>query len=192
MVTRVEMLKGFPENMIVCEAGVRKGTYAKYLISDWLNPLELYLIDKEHYKNVDKLIKNKPNVKYYVDFFENSVNKLPTLDMVYIDGLHDYNSVINDLRLFDKITSRWIAGHDYIHEGDYDFKTYHDFKVREAVETFVKENNYFLTFITTDLSNRDHDPDAKGGKNKLYSYVISKTKSDNDLFLDNLERWKNK
>lgn len=189
MTTRVEMLHSFPQNLQVCEAGVRWGNYSKYLY-EILKPKILHLIDMKETEQVNDYIRNKQDIKYHICKFNEAVPLIKKLDLVYIDGMHDYDSVIRDLNDFDKITSRWICGHDWVPEREYNFKTHHDFRVREAVTDWIKDKPYMITFITDDLSNILHDPDAKKGKNKLYSYVISKTKEDHVLFHKNLKRWK--
>lgn len=188
MTTRVEMLEGFPKNLIVCEAGVRHATYSKF-INEIMQPSFFHLIDMKDSKKIKKFITGKPNIKFHLGKFNEVIQELGTIDMVYIDGMHDYENVMNDLKTFDPITKRWIAGHDWIPEGEYNFETGHEFRVREAVEDWLKDKNYYLTFITDDLSNINHDPDAAGGKFKLYSFVVSKTKADHDLFLSLLRHY---
>lgn len=187
MTTRVEMLRGFPKGLVACEAGVRKAPYSKYM-HEILQPRMLHLIDMNSSAAIRKFIKDKNNVKFHLGMFNQIVPSMPKIDLVYIDGMHDYDNVYRDLETFDKITTRWISGHDWIPEGEYNFNTNHDFRVREAVTNWLNTKDYYLTFITDDLSNRDHDPDADGGKLKLYSYVISKTKEDHNLFLKNINR----
>lgn len=185
MTTRVEMLKGFPKGLVVCEAGVRKAPYSKYMYNI-LKPQMLHLIDMHNSAAIRKFISGKNDVKFHLGMFDQIVPNIGNIDLVYIDGMHDYQNVYRDLETFDKITTRWISGHDWIPEGEYNFKTNHDFRVREAVLDWLEDKDYFLSFITDDLSNLDHDPDAAGGKLKLYSYVVSKTKKDHDLFLNNI------
>ena len=44
-----------------------------------------------------------------------------SLDLVYIDGNHDYGHVIQDLKSWTPKVKRWIAGHDYWHESSGNF-----------------------------------------------------------------------
>ena len=39
-------------------------------------------------------------------------------DLVYIDGAHDYDSVLADIRAWRPKTNAYIGGHDYVDEGD--------------------------------------------------------------------------
>tara|TARA_R100000951_G_scaffold115672_1_gene124530 strand:- start:5137 stop:5733 length:597 start_codon:yes stop_codon:yes gene_type:complete len=197
MTTRVEMLKGFPRNLTVCEAGTRKCVYAKYMISKkWLDPEHLYLMDINTNSEVEHFTNNHDNATFLLGTFSDRVKDLPEIDMVYIDGLHSYSNVSRDLRDFDPITTRWLAGHDWVNEG-VTFKNHLQndaFEVREAVTDWLKNKDYYLTYVTDDISNPEHDPDANwphASARPLRSWVVSKTKEDHDLFLHNLEQYSN-
>ena len=54
-------------------------------------------------------------------------------DVVWLDGCHDYDSVMRDLNNYDKHAKLLICGHDYGHP---DFPG-----VKQAVDEFYKNNN---------------------------------------------------
>lgn len=197
MTTRVEMLKGFPRNLKVCEAGTRKCTYANYLVDEhWLDPEHLYLIDIDKNSHVDKFVNKYSNVTFFHGKFENIVKDMQSVDLVYIDGLHSYENVYRDLQDFDSIANRWLSGHDWVPQGSiYNNHLKGDkFEVREAVTDWLTTTNYYLTFVTDDISNKEHDPDANWPKPQarpLLSWVVSKTIDDHNLFLENLEIYNN-
>ena len=188
MTTRVEMLKCFPRGMVVCEAGTRTCDFTKYMAGKWLEPKKLWMIDYQDEKVNNNFAKVHDNCEFIQGRFDDVIPKIGEIDMVYIDGWHSYEDVSRDLRDFDPITKRWLCGHDWIPEnaGEFPNPKKHKFEVREAVTDWLAETGYFLTLLTDDLSNRNHDPDAKGGQKPLYSWVVSKTEADHDLFLENL------
>lgn len=195
MTTRVEMLKGFPRELKVCEAGTRRCVYAKYMISKkWLDPDHLYLIDIKTNSDVEKFNNQHENVTFLKGTFEDMIPNIGKVDMVYIDGMHSYEEVSKDLRDFTPVATRWLAGHDWIPEGTImgNLKSIAEFGVRKAVMDWLDTNDYYLTYVSDDISNKDHDPDANWptpSARPLYSWVVSKTKDDHDLFLNNLGKY---
>jgi len=189
MTTRVEMLKGFPRGMTVCEAGTRTCDYTKYMAGKWLDAKKVWMIDYQDEKVNQNFAKVHEKCQFIQGRFDEVIPQIGEIDMVYIDGWHSYEDVSRDLRDFDPITKRYFAGHDWIPEDapmDFHNPKKHKFEVRQAVTDWLEETGYYLTFVTDDLSNRQHDPDAKGGQKPLYSWVVSKTEEDRDLFLENL------
>ena len=189
MTTRVEMLKGFPNNMVVAEAGVRWATYSKYLLSE-MKPSKLYLMDMMDASQPNQLAEENENVEFVLGKFDDTVDSIPDIDMLYLDGEHDYDSVARDLETFKNKVGRWLCGHDWIPMEKYktmNLRNRKRFQVQIAVEHFLRDNpEWQMTFITDDLSNLEHDPDAEGGNRLLYSFVLSKTKKDHDYFLRKL------
>lgn len=109
------------KNLIGAEIGVYNGDNARYILNI-LDIQKLYLVDRwdmlaqyipllHEYKNNDKveLIKRYSNeaVFYFKD---------ESLDFIYIDANHEYEYVVEDIKLWTpkvKIGGL-IAGHDYI------------------------------------------------------------------------------
>lgn len=70
-----------------------------------------------------------------------------SLDFVYVDGLHDFDSVIQDVIQWSaKVRPGGIvAGHDY-------FKTY-GYGVIHAVDAYTRAHNINMWYITTELES---------------------------------------
>jgi hypothetical protein len=73
-----------------------------------------------------------------------------TLDFVYIDANHDFTSVYTDLLLWypKLMTGGWLAGHDL------DNPLY---RIRDAVDTFLKMTGERLRFTTSEVFNKQRD-----------------------------------
>ena len=58
---------------------------------------------------------NNKNVVKMKMTLDEAFDDLPPLDMIYIDGDHKYQAVVNDIVLAKKIVKKggWITGHDY-------------------------------------------------------------------------------
>jgi hypothetical protein len=159
---RNKMLESFPRGLKIAELGVFEGEFSK-TIYEICAPKELILIDlfegyfgsgdkdgnNYHYvqleDEMDKLINyfsDNPEVKiikqstsaYLESILDNS------LDMVYIDADHSYESVINDLRLsYKKVKyGGYICGHDYIYDA------------KNAIDHFCSEKNLEIICLTKD------------------------------------------
>ena len=65
-----------------------------------------------------------------------------SLDFVYIDGLHDFDSVMGDILAWaPKVRpGGMISGHDYCH--------IHRYGVIPAVDAYTRAHNIFLWYIT--------------------------------------------
>jgi len=73
--------------------------------------------------------------------------KKGSLDFVYIDGNHSYESVLDDLNAWSKVVKKGgtISGHDYKNE----LSTHGNEGVTKAVNEYLKENNIkeFFVFV---------------------------------------------
>lgn len=163
-ITRNDLLNELPKNMVIAELGVFEGEFSKHIFNI-CSPSRLYLIDlfsgifgsgdkdgkNYHHVNLDEemikisdYFKNNPEVEVMklstVDFL-NSIQD-ESLDMVYIDADHSYQSVLTDLNLsYNKVKlGGFICGHDYVNGTEAKF----------AVDKFCSEKNLFIEYITTD------------------------------------------
>jgi hypothetical protein len=143
--------------LVGVEVGVRDGRNALDLVR-YLNILKIYLVDdfKEYqdgtarlYTQEDQEMELQKLIKYTDHVFDKFVlirqsSKLArdifpfgTMDFVYIDGNHSYESVKDDLIWWNQVREGGIfGGHDY--------DSYDGQDVKKAVDEFVKENNLEL------------------------------------------------
>ena len=121
--SREELLAVLPKESTVIEIGVDKGDFSKTIL-DKSNPKKLILIDpwiemldiqnenKNHaqkYDNVKKMFKNDSRVEILKKSSYEAVDHIKnnSVDWIYIDGDHKYQSCLADLRNYsDKIKIR--------------------------------------------------------------------------------------
>jgi hypothetical protein len=136
---------------------VNKGVYSKYyLIDPWLHAhVENPDCWNQHdldisYETVKKRFEKDSRVVLIRDLSVCASKKFVdnSLDFVYIDALHDFNSVYEDMSVwFPKVKiGGMFAGHDYVATGNRG--------VIEAVDRFTKENN----ISNFDVTAKDSDP----------------------------------
>ena len=158
------------KNTVAAEIGVHRGINAQKI--NYYNPKKLYLIDcwdcqktffvenniKPHshgqacnekqimwYNEVKSIFKNNSSVKILKNYSETASKQFKNnyFDFIYIDGLHDYNSVLQDLKTWGpKLKDSGIIVCD-----DYEERPERGYGVIPAIETFVKENNFYKTVI---------------------------------------------
>ena len=160
----------------VAEVGVREGYFSKFIL-DNTSVEKLYAIDpwernpelehgaQEAFDTCHRLLhqfgKRAEMIKDYspsaAEIFEDEI-----LDFVYIDGLHDYESVKADIKAFyPKIKKGGIiAGHDY-HKGDWP-------GVYDAVNEFTTINNLELNL--TGIKSPDYEIENDGQKPTWWAY----------------------
>jgi len=161
--TRTDILHYLPKNLIIAELGVFEGTFSKK-IYNICSPSKLYLVDvfegvhrsgdkdginfkvvylDEAYQNLKENFKNKnvdvvkSNTEKFLTSLENN-----SLDVVYIDADHSYNSVLQDLTLSRQKVKigGFLCGHDYVDNSD----------VQRAVDDFCKLHNLEIDIIAKD------------------------------------------
>jgi predicted O-methyltransferase YrrM len=126
----IDLCSAFPENIIMAEIGSYAGESTELFLNS--NKIShLYAIDpwKSGYDDTDKasftdfekvekyfnkIVIGKPVTKLKMTFAE-AFDLLPQLDVIYIDGSHQYEDVLNDIELaLKKIKPGGIiCGHDY-------------------------------------------------------------------------------
>lgn len=137
------------KNLIGCEVGVDWGIHAEDILKN-LDMAKLYLIDcwmglRTNKRAKEKLAPFADNVVWFEKKSEDVTNEeipLDSLDFVYIDGGHDYETVKKDLELYwprVKIGGL-LAGHDYIREKG----------VYQAVNEFRSSGNFKMESIGQD------------------------------------------
>lgn len=151
----LDLASEFPENTIMAEIGSYAGESIELFFKSG-RVKQIFAIDpwKGNYNYAtspqisdfvlvenafDERIKNKNVVKLKMTMKEAlDSDLLPELDVVYIDGNHEYNCVLEDIKLsLQKIKSGGIiCGHDYAYRGHPD--------VERAVNTvFEKPDRIF-------------------------------------------------
>ena len=161
---REEFLRYLPKNAVVAEIGVANGDFSEQIL-ELANPERFYLIDPWLHQNEDNY-KNDPNnvdqaeadhryesiqlrfrneiksgkIVVNRDYSFNAALNFPEgyFDWVYIDAMHTYEAVSEDLNTYwPKIkTEGFLLGHDYANnEGS----RHMNFGVVEAVNDFVDQ-----------------------------------------------------
>lgn len=140
------------------EVGVNKGEFAKLMLSQWSGQRYI-LVDpwlkenQEEYIDFVNLQDRNKNMKETLQntlYFRNKTVILrmtsveagkfflpESVDIIYIDGLHHYEGVMNDLETWWPILKRGgiILGHDYLLSAD----KYTIFTVKPAVDEFARK-----------------------------------------------------
>lgn len=144
---------------IAVEIGVRRGLYSKFIL-DNTDVKKLYSIDpwikneelsdpEEAYYYCEYILRPYGNRSQMIKASSPEISSIfldNSIDFVYIDGLHDYDSVKKDLESwYPKVKlGGVISGHDY---------TIHWPGVFSAVQDFTKQKNYEIN--TTDVILED-------------------------------------
>jgi FkbM family methyltransferase len=165
------LLSRLPQNSVGCEIGVWKGDFSEEILR-MVKPGKLYLIDPWSYqpefshewyggtiaqnqKDMDAIYEsvrrrfiNYQNVQIIRKKTEELINEIPVnhLDWIYIDGNHQYEYVLRDLKTFFPLVKEGgiICGDDY------DQGAKKPYPVTEAVNTFLKEGACKLLWIKSD------------------------------------------
>jgi hypothetical protein len=173
--TRVDLIKQMPQNSIGAELGIWGAEFSRP-ISKIIKPQLFYLVDTWDNMDLeerftDNFIKRSKNSNYIKrkETSESFLNSLDdkSLDWVYIDAAHDYDSVVTDLKLSkDKVKDDgYIMGHDFI---NYDYINHFDYGVKKAVHNFLHSYDYEMVYFTLDWDGYS-------------SYCLKKKKKDKGL-----------
>jgi hypothetical protein len=137
------------------EIGVRMGGFTRTMFQN--NPgVEIFCVDpwapyaktsqerQDRYLRRCKTILAPYNAKYLIMTSEEALKHVPddSLDFVYIDGLHDFDSVMTDIIGWGRKVKRGgiISGHDYTY--------FYQYGVIDAVNTYVKAHNIAMLYVT--------------------------------------------
>ena len=141
------------KKVICCEVGIELCEHANQIL-DNLDIKQLHLVDNftEHpdfkQRAIDS-VKGKPvifHIGQSIDMAKEVKNE--TLDFVYIDALHDYDSVMEDLRAwYPKVKNGgYVAGHDWAIQG-----------VKNAVIDFTNDINKIDLCYENDELGKNED-----------------------------------
>jgi len=161
---RHEMLRRMPANSRVAEIGVAFGDFSEMILAT-CKPKLLYLVDawsSERYRdglrqiqeNFADLIEDETVIVMQGLSTEVLGDLAPSsLDWVYIDTNHSYQTTLSELELCDELVAPGgrIAGHDFCTGNVIDAVPY---GVVEAVTKFCKESNWQFEFLT--VESRGH------------------------------------
>lgn len=158
--SRVELLEAMPKGLVCAEVGVAQGEFSRQIL-DIMQPTRLHLIDLWHpdsrrYAESMRPALDRTRAEIDAGFVEvlrgYSWEQLASLeeqslDWVYIDAAHDYESVTKDLAsaLPKMRQDGFICGHDYTR---WSSKGIHRWGVVEAVNEFCLKHNWEIRFLT--------------------------------------------
>ena len=147
---RAELVKGFGEWGLLkgAEIGVARGTFTRHLFD---HVPRLHMIGVDPWERMggeeEPIADHKLRGRNWVKMKERSLNAHfliddASLDFVYIDGAHDFDSVMLDLILWSRKVrpGGLVAGHDY-----YRFR---GAGVVPAVDCYTREHNIHEWFMT--------------------------------------------
>lgn len=178
--TRDDLLKLLHRHSTGAELGVCDGAFSEKIL-DTVDPARLYLVDVWRYIDLgypDGLMvnDNKQVARYrrvlgkflddvrvrVIRDYTTALSEIlqpRSLDWIYIDADHSFRGCWKDLEIADQLVQDdgYILGHDYNHAENYG--------VIQAVDRFVAERGYVLSFVTDERAR---------------SYCISKTVSAHD------------
>lgn len=161
--TRTDLLHFLPKNLTIAELGVFEGTFSKEIFNI-CSPAKLFLVDvfegvhrsgdkdggnfkiinlNESYQNLKEDFDGKvvEVVKATTEKFLTSLED-KSLDMVYVDADHSYNSVLQDLTLSRLKVKQggFLCGHDYVDNSE----------VQRAVDDFCNQYHLEINIIAKD------------------------------------------
>lgn len=159
LLDRNSLLQHLPKSGIVAEIGVDRGEFSKKILN-FCKPQKLFLIDAwelERYSSGKIEVQNKfsreivnneieivckSSIRAAVDLEDRS------LDWVYIDTDHSYNTTLSELYAYSKKIKKngIIAGHDFC-KGNW--ITQYKYGVIDAVHEFCVKEGYRILYLTS-------------------------------------------
>lgn len=179
--TRDDFLRLLDKNSTGAELGVCDGAFSEKIL-EIVDPSRLYLVDvwrhidlgypdglmvndnkqAARYRRVIGKFLDDTRVRTIRDYTTALLEILPpkSLDWIYIDADHSFRGCWKDLEIADQLVkdAGYILGHDYNQAENYG--------VVEAVDRFVAERGYVLSYVTHERAK---------------SYCISRTTRGNEL-----------
>lgn len=160
LLSREDLLERMPKGLTCAEVGVAQGDFSRQII-DRMCPAQLYLIDAwqeadGRYGHARRQVETElraeiasGQVALRPGWSWDELEKLAdaSLDWVYIDAAHDYDSVRRDLAAANgKVRAGgWICGHDYTL---WSSKGINRWGVVEAVNEFCRQYGWRFAFLT--------------------------------------------
>lgn len=158
--TRSELLQAMPKELVCAEVGVAEGEFSREIL-DVMKPTRLHLVDLWHPDSSRYAESMRPAldrtrceidagiVEVHRGLSWEQLAKLEddSLDWVYLDAAHDYDSVSKDLSaVLPKMRDAGIiCGHDYTR---WSSQGIHRWGVVEAVNMFCLKHNWEFLFLT--------------------------------------------
>jgi len=172
---REDFLAQLPKGGKVAEIGVASGDFSQHILN-YSNPEKLHLIDPWMFQENDDY-RNDPNnlqnvqaedlfqsvqnrfaeqiggkqVEIHRTFSAQAAEQFPDeyFDWLYIDGMHTYDAVLEDLRTYwPKLKpDGFLLGHDYANN---EYSRRMEFGVVEAVNQFVDETGCEFTALNVE------------------------------------------
>lgn len=162
LLDRETLLEYLPKNAIVAEIGVDQGDFSEKILQI-CTPEKLYLVDAWHSERYhdglfnqvvdkfsDKIDSDKMEIKRGLSVEMSSEFTDQSLDWIYIDTDHSYETTIRELLCYaPKIKPGGIiSGHDYTMGN---FIKWYRYGVIEAVHQFCVTFGWEIIFITADV-----------------------------------------
>lgn len=171
--SREALLEHLPKNAVVAEIGVAEGEFSCRILA-MAQPKELHLIDPWAFQNRSDYIADHNNVaqaeqnerfhaiqqKFFREIAQGKVVlhrgfsqevaanfKPATFDWIYVDGMHTFEAVRDDLALYLSKMKKGglILGHDYAEHLN---SQQMSFGVVPAVDEFVRNSGWEFTLLT--------------------------------------------
>ena len=160
--SRLELLKQLPPGSICAEVGVAEGDFSRAILNV-VKPAKLFLIDLWS-SNLERYSKSFELASQAVESeIQSGVAEIrrgwswdmiaslenESLDWIYIDAAHDYESVVRDLQaaLPKMKATSWITGHDYTRWSSVGINRW---GVVEAVNEFCIEHDWEFRYLTNE------------------------------------------
>ncbi|ELW1648213.1 MULTISPECIES: class I SAM-dependent methyltransferase [Enterobacter] len=163
LLDRDELLSLLPKNGVVAEIGVDKGDFSEKILNI-CSPEKLFLVDAWHTERYHDGLFESVTARFSKELEENVIEikrglSVETasqfadrsLDWVYIDTDHSYETTIRELCAYaEKVKPGGIiSGHDYTMGN---FVKWYRYGVIEAVHQFCVAFDWELIFITADVT----------------------------------------
>ncbi|MBR9860806.1 class I SAM-dependent methyltransferase [bacterium] len=152
--SREALIHYLPKQSRGAELGVEYGNFAKFIV-EVVNPEILYLVDIWKNRSIltqcEQTLPPSSSIQYVDGDSVHFLEKLEanTLDWVYIDSDHGYETTLNELNAAAKVVKPdgLICGHDYTLISSQGIRRY---GVIQAVNQFCMERKYEMVYLTNE------------------------------------------